>query len=221
MVDHSSGTPVELINENLGREQLELHTVGRATGFTEDMVKDSARILTGWTIDRLRSWAYAYEPSIHFTGPVQVLDFSRANADRDGRGVLSAYLSYLAHHPATADRIARKLAVRFVSDEPSQRLVDHLAQVFLSSGTDLKATLKALVRDPEFKGSAGRKVRAPTDDLCATVRALGATIVEPSTDNSAARAIYHISSQMGQTPFGWGRPTCSPRPRLPGRHQEG
>ena len=211
MVDRSSGSPVELINENLGRELLELHTVGRTAGYTEDMVKDSARILTGWTIDRLRSWTYSYDPNIHFTGPVQVLDFTSANADRDGRAVLRSYLQYLAHHPATAQRIARKLAIRFVSDEPSQRLVDHLADVFHSSGTDIKATLRALVEDPEFKGSAGKKVRTPTDDLCATIRTLGATIVKPTSESSAARAIYHLSSQMGQTPFGWGPPDGFPQ----------
>ncbi len=211
MVDRSGGTPVELINENLGRELLELHTVGRTAGYTEDMVKDSARILTGWTIDRLRSWDRTYEPSIHYTGAVRVLDFSRRNADRDGRTVLREYLDYLAHHPATAQRIARKLAVRFVSDAPSQRLVDHLADVFQRSGTDIKATLRALVQDPEFKGSMGDKVRTPTDDLCATIRTLGATITKPTSDNSAARAIYHISSQMGQTPFGWGPPDGFPQ----------
>ncbi len=211
MVDRSGGTPVELINENLGRELLELHTVGRTAGYTEEMVKDSARILTGWTIDRLRSWDRTYEPSIHYTGPVQVLGFSRTNSDRDGRAVLKDYLNYLAHHPATAQRIARKLAIRFVSDAPSQRLVDHLAQVFRSSGTDIKATLRALVRDREFKGSKGKKVRTPTDDLCATVRTLGATIVKPTAENSAAKAIYHISSQMGQTPFGWGPPDGFPQ----------
>ena len=210
-VDRSSGTPVEEINENLGRELLELHTVGRTAGYTEDMVKDSARILTGWTVDRLRTWACTYQSSIHATGSVTVLGFSDPNTDRDGRPVLHRYLQYLAHHPATAQRIARKLAVRFVSDDPSSRLVDHLAQVFQDSGTDIKATLRALVRDPEFRGSVGRKVRTPTDDLAATVRALGATIVKPTTANSAANAIYHIASTMGQMPFCWGPPDGFPQ----------
>ena len=177
MVVRSSAGVVELINENLGRELLELHTVGRTAGYTESMVKDSAYILTGWTIDRMRTWARSYEPNIHYTGPVSVLEFSSPNDQRDGRQVLRNYLQYLAHHPATAQRIARKLAVRFVSDTPSQRLVDHLATVFQNSGTDIKTTLRALVRDREFKGSAGDKVRTPTDDMAATVRALGATMV--------------------------------------------
>ncbi len=51
--------------------------------------------------------------------PVKVLGFSHANAAADGRPVAEAYLTYLAHHPATAQRLAKKLAVRFVSDSPS------------------------------------------------------------------------------------------------------
>jgi hypothetical protein len=200
-----------LINENLGRELLELHTVGRTAGYTEAMVRDSAYILTGWTVDRLNTWARSYQPSYHYTGPVKVLGFSSDNLDGDGRAVLRDYLHYLAHHPDTAQRIARKLAVRFVSDAPSQRLVDHLASVFHHSGTDIKATLRALVRDPEFKGASGTKVRTPTDDLCATVRALRATMVKPTSDASAAKAIFHLSSNIGQTPFGWGPPDGFPQ----------
>ncbi len=211
MVVRSSGGVEELINENLGRELLELHTVGRGAGYTEAMVKDSAYILTGWTVDRMGTWARSYRPDLHYTGAVNVLGFSSANNQRDGRQVLRDYLRYLAHHPATAQRIARKLAVRFVSDAPSQRLVDHLANVFQSSGTDIKATLRALVRDPEFKGSAGDKARTPTDDMAATVRALGATMLRPRADTDAARAIFHLSSNIGQTPFGWGPPDGFPQ----------
>src|SRR5690606_39213187 len=105
-------------NENHGRELLELHTVGRAAGYTEAMVRDSARILSGYTIDAGRTWRPSYDPGRHATGPVQVLGFRHANADADGRAVTEAYLRYLARHPATARRIARKLAVRFVSDRP-------------------------------------------------------------------------------------------------------
>ena len=206
----SSGT-VEKINENLGRELLELHTVGREAAYTEDMVKDSARILTGWTIDRFGSWSYGYDPDIHFTGPVKVLGFTHANGDRDGRAVLRAYLQYLAHHPATAQRIARKLAVRFVSDSPSQQLVDHLAAVFTKSGTDIKATLRALVDSAEFSDSVGAKVRTPTDDVCATFRVLGARINRPDDLQDAAKAIFYLSRTVGQTPFGWGPPDGFPQ----------
>ena len=72
-------------NENLGRELLELHTVGKGN-HTEDDVKNSARILTGYRVDM---WtppgASYYDTASHWTGAVKVLDFTHANADPDGR----------------------------------------------------------------------------------------------------------------------------------------
>ena len=82
-------------NENLGRELLELHTVG--TGhYDEDDVKNSARILTGWRSSTWAPWTHAYEPKSHWVGPVEVMGFSHPNADPDGRAVTRAYLTYLA-----------------------------------------------------------------------------------------------------------------------------
>ncbi|MEJ7741577.1 MAG: DUF1800 family protein [Nocardioidaceae bacterium] len=124
--------------------------------------------------------------------------------------MLRRYLNYLAHHPATAQRIARKLAVRFVSDDPSSGLVAHLAQVFSRSGTDIKETLRALVRHPEFKASAGKKVRTPSEDLVATLRAYDVDITRPQRESDAANAIYYLSKNMGQAPFGWERPDGFP-----------
>lgn len=198
------------INENLGRELLELHTVGRTAGYDEDQVKSSAHILTGWTVDRFTTWNWHYDPQRHYRGPVRVLGFSDDNSQLDGREVLNRYLDYLAHHPATAQRIARKLAIRFVSDDPSQTLINHLADVFSSSGTDIKATLRALVASQEFQQSIGTKVRTPTDDLVATFRVLGATITRPTHDADAANAVYFLSQTMGAVPFGWPRPDGQP-----------
>lgn len=198
------------INENLGRELLELHTVGRTAGYDEDQVKTSARILTGWTVDRFTTWKWHYDPQRHFKGPVRVLGFSDDNSQLDGREVLNRYLHYLAHHPATAQRIARKLAIRFVSDDPSQTLINHLADVFSSTGTDIKATLRALVASREFQQSAGKKVRTPTDDLVATFRVLGATINRPVRGLDAANALYFLAQNIGAVPFGWPRPDGQP-----------
>jgi uncharacterized protein (DUF1800 family) len=211
MIDRSK-TPegASELNENLGRELLELHTVGRTAGYTEAQVTDSARILTGYYIDRFKTWEYSYEPDRHYTGEVTVMDFTRANTSRDGREVLQAYLQYLAHHPATAQRIARKLAVRFVSDDPSTGLVNELADVFTSSGTDITATLKALVAHPEFEQSVGMKIRTPTEDLIQTIRAFGVKISKPTSDADAANSLYNVSKGAGQVPFGWGPPDGFP-----------
>lgn len=196
-------------NENLGRELLELHTVGRGH-HSEDDVKASARILTGYRVDMWRTWNVWYDTASHWTGPVTVLDFSHANAATDGRPVAEAYLTYLAHHPDTATRLARKLAVRFVSDSPSEGLVQHLAEVYISHGTAIVPVLRALVAHPEFADSAGTKVRTPTDDVVATYRALDVTVNRPVDDDSTANSLLWQTASMGQTPFGWARPDGQP-----------
>lgn len=197
-------------NENQGRELLELHTVGRASGYTEDDVKNSARILTGYRVDLWNTWKVEYDPNSHWTGKVTVLGFTHANSDADGRAVTTAYLDYLARHPATAKRIARKLAVHFVSDKPSAALVNHLASVYRANDTAIAPVLKALVASKEFLASAGGKTRTPEEDVVATYRALGVRVKRPTEDNATANAILWQTSTIGQTPFGWPRPDGRP-----------
>ncbi len=85
--------------------------------YDEHDVKDSARILTGLAGRPVALWEASYREQDHARGQVTVMDFKHANASGDGRPVTREYLSYLAHHPATARRIARKLAVKFVRDD--------------------------------------------------------------------------------------------------------
>ncbi|WP_148615952.1 DUF1800 domain-containing protein [Nocardioides rubriscoriae] len=208
-LDNASSTK-RAPNENLGRELLELHTLGRGN-YTEDDVKASARILTGYRVDAWRTWAAAYDPASHWTGAVQVVGFTHPNTDPDGRAVAQQYLTYLAHHPRTAERLARKLALQFVSDHPSDELVAHLAQVYLDHDTAIKPVLLALVAHPEFKASAGLKVRQPTDDVVATYRVLDTRIAPPTYYGSTANVILWQSMDLGHSPFQWGRPDGPPR----------
>ena len=196
-------------NENLGRELMELHTVGRGE-YTEDDVKNAARILTGWKVGLWQDWLPSYAESWHWTGPVQVMGFSDPNSSTDGRALTRRFLDYLAHHPATARRIARKLAVKFVRDDPSDALVNHLAAVYLAHDTALKPVLRALIRSDEFRGSAGRKVRDPGEDLVAAYRLLKVKVARPTADNSAANAMLWQVGMIGQTPFSWPRPDGQP-----------
>ncbi|MBZ5734457.1 DUF1800 domain-containing protein [Nocardioides sp. TRM66260-LWL] len=196
-------------NENLGRELLELHTVGIGT-YGEDDVKAAARILTGWRVDQWKTWNAYYSPRDHWTGPVQVMGFADANAATDGQDLTRRLLSYLAHHPATAERIARKLAQHFVSDTPSEALVARLAAVYLANDTAIVPVLRALISSPEFLGSAGRKLREPSADVVATYRALGATIKPPRIDSSAANQMLWQAKNVGLGPMEWPRPDGRP-----------
>lgn len=200
----------QAVNENLGRELLELHTVGQGQ-YSEDDVKASARILTGYRIDMWRTWAVTYDPAWHYVGAVKVMDFTHANSAPDGRPVVEAYLKYLAHHPATARRVVRKLAQRFVEDSPSEALVEDLAQVYLANGTQIKPVLEALFAAPAFWASANRKVRTPTDELAAIYRALGTKFARPTAEDSGANSFIWAASGLGAMPFSWPRPDGPPR----------
>ncbi|WP_188113315.1 DUF1800 domain-containing protein [Nocardioides humilatus] len=198
-------------NENLGRELLELHTVGVDAGYTEDHVKASARMLTGYRVDIWDpSFRAFYDTSWHDTHAVQVLGFHHANRERDGRAATKAYLTYLAKHPATANRLARRLCMKFVSDQPSPAIVKAVAKAYLANGTAIKPTLRALVDHPDFIDGAGLKVRMPTEDYVATVRALGIKILKPTADESFANAMYWQYSDNGQPPYEWPAPNGYP-----------
>ena len=200
-----------LPNENHGRELLELHTVGRDGGYSEEMVKDAARILSGWWVDAWGTWEPRYRADFHATGAVSVLGFEHANADPDGREVTHALLKHLAHLPATARTLAHRLAVKFVSDDPSTELVDELAAVYLDNGTAIAPVLEALVASGEFKRSAGQKVRTPVEDLVATMRVLGVRPQAPTRRSDYAWMLpwLHGSVQVHQWPMPDGAPEDS------------
>ncbi len=159
--------------ENLARENLELHTVGLGN-YTEHDVKDYAKLLTGCTIN-LQTWEYEYVPSLHYTGRLEILGFKTANRSANGERLISQFADYLAHRPATARNVARRLLVHYVSDRPSPGLVDRVARHYLRHHTDIGATLRFIVEQPEFFGSRGNKTRRPGDSFAAAVRGLGMT----------------------------------------------
>lgn len=201
------------VNENLGRELLELHTVGVASGYTEDDVRNSAYILTGRTV-----WGedgdgpdgtFYYDAERHWTGGVQVLDFQHANATADGGlDVGDAYLRHLAGHPAAARAIARKLAVRLVADSPPDALVDRLASTYLESGTAIGPVLDLLFRTDVFWASVGQKTRRPLENLVATARVLG---VAPGADTAeVVQGLAWRAGNMGHMPLAWPAPNGYP-----------
>jgi len=216
-------------NENLGRELLELHSVGVDAGYTQKDVENSAKMLTGYRVDiyfetKPGSGDYdgtraLYYKDWHWKGKLKIFGFSSPNADRDGRKETEKYVRYLANHPATAKRIATRLAVRFVHDEPSKDLIRTMTKAWTRSGTDIKATLQAMVGHPEFASSAGEKVRKPLEDLLATVRALEIKPLKPRADRETyddfAVSIFWRAYSLGQTPYDWPQPNGHPETNLP------
>lgn len=195
------------VNENYGRELLELHTVGVDSGYTERDVRHSAYLMTGRTVDERDE--FVYEPDRHWIDPVRVLDFRHPNATRPG-GLTAGdeYLAYLASHPATATSIARKLAVRFVTDHPPDGLVERLATAYLDHDTAIVPVLRTLFSSLEFWIATGRKTRRPLENLVATVRTLQIT---PGPDTPGAlEHLYWLTNRLGQAPLAWRPPDGYP-----------
>lgn len=201
-------------NENLGRELLELFTVG-VGNFREADVKNAALVLTGWYVDLFRTWEPSYRSDRHHVGPVKVLGFSHPNGSADGREVTRAMLRYLARHPATARHLAHKLAVKFVSDDPPARLVRRLADVYRDHDTRIVPVLRTLVRSPEFREAAGSKLRDPVEDVVATYRALGVGFRPPGGGRVATEAIVWQTGSLGMQVGDWPRPDGAPLDNAP------
>ena len=194
-------------NENQGRELLELHTVGLEAGYTEEDVLNSARILTGLSVDG-ESEEFEYKPWRHWAGGVRVLGFSHSNATRaGGLEVFRAYAHYLATHPSTARRICSKLARRFVSDTPSAGYVDALVAVYQNTDGNVSALLEHVFGTDEFWSSAGGKTRRPFDAYIAALRRLGIT---PGDGIDGWEDMTWITDGLGQSPFGAPYPTGWP-----------
>ena len=198
----------ENVNENLGRELLELHTVGIAGGYTEADVRNSAAILSGRSWD-WKTGAYKYNASWHVTGPVTVLGFTHSNATgAGGEAVGDAYLRYLAKHPSTAKMIARKIAVRFVSDNPSDDLVNRLAAVYLAKNTSIRETVKAVFLSSDFWASVGTRMRRPLEDAVGAARVLN--VARTTKMKTGVSNLYWSLNDAGHTPHGWNPPNGYP-----------
>ena len=139
------------INENLGREILELHTLGVRGGYHQDDVVSLAKAITGWTIYATadnpdHGGEFLYHPRLHEPGPETVLGKAyRDTGLEQGRAVLAD----LARHPATAEHVATKLARHFIADDPPPALIETLTKTFLDTDGDLWQVSKALVTAPE------------------------------------------------------------------------
>jgi hypothetical protein len=197
------------LNENYGRELLELHTVGLEGAFSEDDVQAACRVLTGWTVD-LTKWRFSYLPEWHDGGPARVLDWSTpGRSGAAGRADGEALLDHLARHPATAFRVCRRLAERFVGPQASAELVGGLAHVYLENDTEIVPVLSRLFRSREFAASPGTRLRRPTEYAAALLRGVGATF-EPEWGMLAVADVLQAIGDMGEPLYGWPSPDGMP-----------
>ena len=190
------------LNENYARELLELHTLGVDGGYTQTDVVEVARALTGWSMNPRGAAEFVFRPEIHDAGQKVVL----GHALPAGRGIEDgeAVLDIVARDPRTARFIARKLATRFVSDEPAPALVDRAARTFLETNGDIREVIRSIVTSPEFfsRGAYRAKVKSPFELVASALRAVGA---QPDTSMRSAQMVAFLGAPIfgHQAPNGW------------------
>jgi uncharacterized protein (DUF1800 family) len=170
-----NGRLVQGLNENYGRELLELHTVGVDAGYKQEDVFDAARCFTGWTIDNQRdSGQFVYRQQNHDTGAKSVFGLSVPAGGQKNDG--DRLLAHLAVHPATAHFVSRKLAQRFVADDPPQSLVEKMAGTWLATDGDIAEVLLRMFGSAEFWaeafGDGPGKPKTPIEYVVSAVRAV-------------------------------------------------
>ena len=167
------------LNENYGRELMELHTLGVDGGYTQKDVTEVARCFTGWTMDKPRQYAdFKFDERLHDPDPKYVLGKKiHAGGMKDGEQVIEL----LVRHPSTAKFISTKLARRFVSDNPPPSLVNRMAETFKSGDGDIRAVLKTMIWSPEFwsRDAYRAKIKTPFELVVSAARATGSDVDSP------------------------------------------
>lgn len=221
------------INENYAREIMELHTLGVEGGYSQDDIKEVARAFTGWTILDPRGYARIDLNGKDDAATRQTRRFKRLNGaaadaqagtfffnerlhDKNEKTVLGQKINFgdirdgekvieiLVNHPSTAKFIARKLAVKFVSDNPSESLVNRIADAFHNSKGDIKTTLRAIFTSKEFFAPENyrAKIKTPFELAVSAIRA-----VDADTNGGQIQAMI---AKMGEPLYGYQAPTGYP-----------
>jgi uncharacterized protein (DUF1800 family) len=188
------------LNENYGRELLELHTLGVDGGYTQRDVRELSRIFTGWTVNLPTDDAgFFFDARMHEPGSKTLLGHEiHENGEKEG---LEA-LHLLAHHPSTARFISTKLAMRFVSDEPPASLVARMAETFSRTDGDIREVLRTMFRSPEFWSERAyrAKVKTPLEFVASALRAVDASVQD-------AKPLGRLLGRMGMPLYGMQPPT--------------
>jgi len=189
------------LNENYGRELLELHTLGVDGGYTQKDVTEVARCFTGWTINQpQRGGRFVFNARLHDKGEKVVLGvrIPAGGGIEDGEKVLDI----LAHHPSTARFISKKLAMRFVADDPPATLADRMARTFLKTDGDLREVMRTMIGSKEFwsVGAYRSKMKSPLEMVASAVRAVNG-------DVDFAIALANQVAQLGEPLYRKQEPT--------------
>ncbi|MEO0344088.1 MAG: DUF1800 domain-containing protein [Pseudomonadota bacterium] len=160
------------LNENLAREVLELHTLGVEAAYTQSDVRELAELFTGLSMDR-HTFDFQFRPALAEPGRETILGQSYGGARLARLEEVTPVFEDLAAHPSTARHLARKLAIHFVADDPSEELVGDLETSYHENDGLLGAVYSVLRAHPEAKNRFGAKAKQPYDFIISSLRALG------------------------------------------------
>jgi uncharacterized protein (DUF1800 family) len=192
------------LNENYAREVMELHTLGVDGGYTQKDVTELARVLTGWTIDKpQQGGGFTFDDRRHEPGTKVVLGKKfKDHGEKEGVEALEM----LARRPATAHFISKKLAIRFVSDNPPESLIQRMADTFKHSDGDIREVLRTMYNSPEFWSPEAyrAKVKTPLEFVVSAVRASGAQVDNPQPLNQQLQKLgMPLYGMQPPTGYSW------------------
>ena len=179
------------LNENYGRELMELHTLGVDGGYSQQDVIEVARCFTGWTIrEPQRDPQFWFNDRLHDPNPKTVLGHKiNGGGMRDGEEVLDL----LARDPHTAHHLSLEIARHFVSDNPPDVLVDRMTQTYESTDGDIRAVLHTMIYSPEFwsREAYRAKIKTPFELVASAARAVAA-------DSDVPLALVQWTGRIGE-----------------------
>jgi uncharacterized protein (DUF1800 family) len=163
------------LNENYARELMELHTLGVHGGYTQDDVREMARVLTGWTISARSPDGFQFVMRLHESGNKTIMGQTiPSSAQHLGQKEGEQAIRFLANHPATARRVSQRLAEYFVSDNPPPELIGTMSKTFMATRGDIYEVMKVLLNHGAFWDPANKLYRTPYDYACASLRTVNA-----------------------------------------------
>ena len=209
-------------NENYGRELLELFTVTTAYPYTQADVITTSRVLTG-----IEWWGTEPElqvyPDRHWNGPVSLFGWSDANPGENRQSILrtsESMIRYLALMPATAKAFSLRMARRFVSDAPPQKLVDAMAAIYMKTKGHIPSVFKTMALSKEFAASYRSKTKRPSEFIGSVIRGLDLKMAKtiyagnPTDDDffrsNPIRGLHRMMIVHGHSPFSWPFPDGYP-----------
>jgi uncharacterized protein (DUF1800 family) len=208
----------ESVNENWGRELLELFSLG-VGNYTEVDVREASRAFTGWTIEPKlprgpigrHDWRFTYRSEAHDNGEKTFLG---KTGNFNGEDVIDI----ICAHPATAIFIARHLYNFFVADEPpvstwsfappgNPKAIGTLAKAFRDAKGDIRSVLRVLFLSDFFKNARFTKVKSPVELVVSTLKMVGGHEFPAPGIEQLSRQLSYMGQDLLNPPSVKGWPT--------------